>query len=206
MVTTKKTYSVGKVKQLIDLNGDSVNFNTTFKVTSHNNQPFDLVVVDQTHLDNTQNLEYKNVDNGHISGSVKQDKNVYQNYFLVLKADNPCECDVEINKEDLVPTPQQVEKPVQLQQTPPKKDDGYNWVKIFLVLGGLVCVGLIIYWLYRKKNSSNLDLVQPDIQLVQQTEVSNVPSQSPRHSSYEEESTKGGDNQLLAKLKNLRLS
>ena len=33
MSQTKKTYTLGKIKQLIDLNGDSTNFELSFKVT-----------------------------------------------------------------------------------------------------------------------------------------------------------------------------
>ena len=34
MSHTKKVYNLSKIKQLIDLNGDSTNFNLTFKATS----------------------------------------------------------------------------------------------------------------------------------------------------------------------------
>jgi hypothetical protein len=69
-----KTYSVSKVKQLIDLNGDSVNFEVSFKVSSRNKEPFEILVVDQATLDSDPNLQYKSVTNGIISGKVKKDK------------------------------------------------------------------------------------------------------------------------------------
>ena len=96
-----KTYSVSKVKQLIDLNGDSVNFEINFRVSSHNKEPFDILVVDQSTLDSDPDLQYKSVTNGTISGKVRGDKNVYENHFIILKASNPCECDVEIEKTEL---------------------------------------------------------------------------------------------------------
>jgi hypothetical protein len=70
-------------------------------VKSRDNSPFDISVVDQDTLDNNSELKYRNVTNGSISGQLKQDKNVYQNHFLILKADSPCECDVEIEKTEL---------------------------------------------------------------------------------------------------------
>jgi hypothetical protein len=83
MSTFQKEYLLNKVKQLIDLNGDSVNFRIKFAVKSKNGEPFELTVADQTTLDNN-NLVYEKVTNGQRSGEVFQDKNVYQNFFLVF--------------------------------------------------------------------------------------------------------------------------
>ena len=69
-----KQYKLGKRKQLIDLNQDSVNFDLTFKVTCHTNDTlFNLLVVDQTTLDNNGELKYKEVKNT-ISGNIISDK------------------------------------------------------------------------------------------------------------------------------------
>ena len=87
--TKKTTHVLGKIKQLIDLNGDSINFNLNFKVQSKDNSPFHVLVVDQDTLDNTPSLEYKEAK-GSISGNIVADKNKYQNYYLILKSDNPC--------------------------------------------------------------------------------------------------------------------
>ena len=84
MQTTENVYSIGKIKQLIDLNGDSVNFQVDFNVESQSGEPFDILVVDQTTLDNNPKIEYKTANEGKISGSITNDKNVYQNYFLIL--------------------------------------------------------------------------------------------------------------------------
>jgi len=67
MSQIKKTYTLGKIKQLIDLNGDSTNFNLNFKVTAmDSSQPFNILVVDQTTLDNTPELNYKEVTKGQL--------------------------------------------------------------------------------------------------------------------------------------------
>ena len=165
-----KTYSVSKVKQLIDLNGDSVNFDLKFTVKSRDNSPFDISVVDQDTLDNNSELKYRNVTNGSISGQLKQDKNVYQNHFLILKADSPCECDVEIEKTELDVTSVQGQtmqgQSLQGQSLQPQtmghnssmthskfnedKNDGFHWIKIVLGLGLMVGVGFAVYWVSRK--------------------------------------------------------
>ena len=81
----KNTYILSKVKQLIDLNGDSINFDISFTVNCQDDTPFKLLVVDQTTLDNSEELEYKEQTNT-ISGNIVADKNVYQNYFLLLRS------------------------------------------------------------------------------------------------------------------------
>ena len=104
----------------MDLNGDSKNFDLTFTCTSKDGAPFEVLVVDQATLDSTPTLQYKKA-NGTISGNIVADKNVYQNYFLVLKADKPCEVTVKTIKKDIQPkVPPQNQRPV-MQAPPPSR-------------------------------------------------------------------------------------
>jgi len=162
MSQTKKTYSLSKIKQLIDLNGDSTNFNIKFKVTCKDNSPFQVLVVDQTTLDNTETLEYKDVTTGVISGNVIADKNVFQNHFLILKSDNQCEVDVEIIKEDLPKTPDSIiqqqintvtDTPSQSIRQP---SQGTNWLKIGLIALVIIGGGLLLWYLYKRNNPKTL--------------------------------------------------
>ena len=101
MTSTKTTYQLNKFKTLIDLNGDTTNFSIAFRVTPHDPRiPVDMLVITQTDLDNNENLEYKRIQ-GEISGDVVHDKGIYQNYYLILKAEQPCQCDVEIMKQEI---------------------------------------------------------------------------------------------------------
>ena len=102
MTVIKKTYTVTNIKQLVDINGDITNFKADFSVKSLNNGTFDLLVVDQTTLDSGETPEYKKVKS-HVSGSVSSDTNTYQNYFIILKADKPCDCEVVIDVVDIQP-------------------------------------------------------------------------------------------------------
>lgn len=216
MSSTRQTHQVGQIKKLIDLNGDTVNFDINFQVSSRNKEPFQILVVDQTTLDSTPNLQYKNVENGSISGNIVHDKNVYQNHFLILRADNPCECDIEITKKELPKTPTQL--PQQLpQQTQPAiqgpqiqkggKKDGFNWVKIFLIIGVIVAFGIGLY-LYSKKSDS------PQIQQVEKSPVQTAPVEagfkfySPPKSSSRSlaESVGHKGNNLLDRLKRLNVN
>ena len=161
MSQTKKTYSLSKIKQLIDLNGDSTNFDLKFKVTCKDDSPFQVLVVDQTTLDNTETLEYKDVT-GVISGNVIADKNVFQNHFLILKSDNQCEVDVEIIKTELPKTPdsviQQQNQPVLNPQTQPIRhtSQGTSWLKIGLIALVIIGGGLLLWYLYKRKSPKTL--------------------------------------------------
>lgn len=196
---SQKTYTVNKHRQLVDLNGDSKNFDLTFTCTSKGGAPFEVLVVDQATLDSTPTLQYKKA-NGTISGNIVADKNVYQNYFLVLKADSPCEVTVKIVKKDinpsLPPTSQPRRPPVPTQRPslkPPTRPRKSNWkiiALVLVVLGG----GALLYYFYsqnKKTKSSGAPVAvdTPDV----------PPSPSPSVTS----SSGGG---LLDRLKSLDMS
>lgn len=146
-------HQLSKTKKLIDLNGPLANFEATFKVQTKNGEPFDLLVVDQTTLDNNPDLPYQKAQ-GEISGTVTENKGVFQNYFLVLKADPPCECQVEIILREIPraevkappPVPQKEDKS-KIVQVNKKFEKKLNWKKILLFLGLTVacCVGIYFY-------------------------------------------------------------
>lgn len=166
-----KTYTLGKIKQLIDLNGDTTNFNLTFKVTCHDNTPFNVLVVDQTTLDNSPELEYKEAVK-EMSGNIVADKNIYQNYFLILKSETPCVVDVQIDKKPLPITPNfpindlhptsTINKKVhsQLSNNITSPNGFINWKKIGLIV--LVCLiaGGVLWYLYKRKPSNIVTTAQ----------------------------------------------
>ena len=88
MPTTQQTLSLTERHQLLDLNKEYVNFKLTFYVTAQDpQQEFEALVLEQKQLDanpDLVNLEMKRT-RGKIGGSIATDKDVYQNYFLVLR-------------------------------------------------------------------------------------------------------------------------
>lgn len=99
-MSINKTVTLDTIKQLIDINGDATNFKADFTVTAPNGDNFYMLVVDQNKLDSGEELQYREV-RGSESGSILADKNIYQNYYLVLKSDRPIPVEININFEPL---------------------------------------------------------------------------------------------------------
>ncbi len=141
-------YTIDQKPQLIDLNQDTVNFDITFTVKGDPQTSFEYLVIDQTILDNNPDFECKQTT-GSISGNIISNKGIYQNYYLVLKAPQPCQLDVYIDKkevaQELPAIPQQV-------ALPEPKSSKINWKFIFL----LVALGIVVYLLFFKKDGKKL--------------------------------------------------
>ena len=117
MSRIQNIYNVNQIKQLINLNNNKTNFDLTFEVKSLSNKPIKAVVVSEANLNSGNQIEYKDVIDGYISGNIINDKGVYQNYFLLLKSDEPNECEVIINIKDIPLNPEaQMQQQQQQQQ------------------------------------------------------------------------------------------
>ena len=64
IIITENTIDVGRIKQMIDLNGDSINFEVSFTIKSKDGKPFEMLVTDQNTLDTKADLEYQHVPSG----------------------------------------------------------------------------------------------------------------------------------------------
>jgi len=171
-MTIKQTLTLSNIQKLVDLNGETTNFDLTFNVNCKTKDSFQIVVVDQATLDNNPELEYRNADDGQISGNIISDKNIYQNYFLCLKSEKPCVVDITIDKKEIEPKPKvPVESKTEqnttkstatlnniknshLQRSNPRK---INW-KLILIVLILIAGGLFIYYFFIKKTTDpNVD-------------------------------------------------
>lgn len=188
MDTGTKTYQIDKHKQLIPLNGSTVNFSCFFEVKSKDKKPFNITIVEQGEIKPKQ---YKLVDDGYINGQIESDGQ-FKSYFLVLKSQEPCECNVRVvvkPKEASNPTEQS--DPSQGSQQPPQtpilqqgnepslgsqpplsdqkvmvidKPESYFQVKYII---GLSLALIVLYLLYRyrktifEKFSSKDDMLMP---------------------------------------------
>ena len=190
MNKSTNTYKIGTIKKLIDLNGTSTNFELNFRVSNTEGKKFYLVVVDQTTLDGESPLDYKEVT-GSLSGNIVADKNVYQNYFLILKADEEIDVNVELEFKE-------IEK-----YTPPppapiveKEEKQINWTKILICIVLVSSICAVVYWLYFRNKTNSDDEVplskprQFDTTPPWKSKFNNPPNQQlPRRTFNNEAST-----------------
>ena len=232
MTITNITTPVNKIKNLIDLNGDKVNFDLTFKVSSKDNTPFEAIVVSQATLDSGSKLDYKKVDNGFISGNIVADKGVYQNYFLLLKSEIPTECSVEL---DVTEIPQKVLPPsdnkkeqnhqsiierngnsemIMIKKKQNKSD--FNLKNILMIVVCIAIAAFIYYYFFYKKNTSSsqspsfVEVPTPSFVEVPTPSFVEVPTPSlvevPTPSFVEVPSIESTFNQnLLSRLNNVKI-
>ena len=117
MTKITKTYNINSIQQLIDLNQDSKNFKLTFDCKSHDvNDKYEILVLSQSQLDteDANNLPFKQVSHT-ISGDIKADKDIYQNYFMAIRSNKNCKVDITLHKEEIEPNI--------IQQSPPILND-----------------------------------------------------------------------------------
>jgi hypothetical protein len=126
----KKELLIGPVSQLIDLNNGLPHFTAHFKVESEG--PFQAVVVTQGMLDSGQ-IEYRTasvVDDKYImSGQVQNDGNQFDNYYVILKAEDDVVAQVEVKTRKLQAKP---------DFTVPK------WVWYTGAIGGVLVLGALL--------------------------------------------------------------
>ena len=115
MTVTTKTYNVNQFKQLIELNETKTNFDINFEIKSKDNRPFKALVISESDLNSGNPIKYQDVAGGYISGNVNSDKGIFQTYFLLLKSDEPTECDVTLDIKD-IPLNPLIQNEQQMQQ------------------------------------------------------------------------------------------
>lgn len=159
MDTGTKTYQIDKHKQLIPLNGSTVNFSCFFEVKSKDKKPFNITIVEQGEIKPKQ---YKLVDDGYINGQIESDGQL-KSYFLVLKSQQACECDVRV-----VVKPKEAGENVSQQQPPqqqpsngpiqpPSQPDmvvqpSETYFQMKYIIGISVTI-IIVYLLYRYRKA-----------------------------------------------------
>jgi len=191
-MTTKKVITLSSVKQLIDLNGSSTNVDITFTAKSLDNSDFYALVVDQKTLDSNIPLEFK-LAKGSISANIISDNNVYQNHFLCLKSDKPCQVEVVIDKKEIqsaIPPPKPIDPSiiqrqrehfVQTQQN--TKNKSTNWVLIFVVCA-LAAGGLAYYYFVYTKKKEKMTILEVPVQHAPPVPIAKFPSEIETSNSF----------------------
>lgn len=164
-------YKVHTRHQLIDLNKDHTNFKLKFVCNC--DQDYFMYITNQEELDSVDisSLPFKKVK-GQISGNIVSDNNQYQNYFLILYAESPCEIEVIIELEPIEiisstsETPPLQPSPLQQQQhkeetykSPPQPPSTTTTTtttnriyRIIFWIGLIVLFVFIIYYFFIRKS------------------------------------------------------
>jgi hypothetical protein len=115
-MSKSQIYPLTKRPQLIDLNGEHVNFRLEFQVKAIKPEnEFQAIVLTQEQLDSVDlnKIEMKQAK-GKINGNITANNNKYQNYFLVLKKkeefpDHEVEVDIHLDQIPGQATPMETE-------------------------------------------------------------------------------------------------
>lgn len=101
-------YKIGKIRKLVDLNKNLINFNLDFVIHSEDkSSTFEIAVVTQDTLDNNYPIKYQKAANGYISGNVKSDNNTYNNYLIVIKAEEDMDVSIDLSIHEIMGAQQQ---------------------------------------------------------------------------------------------------
>lgn len=161
------TYLVNSIKTLIDLNGDATNFHLVFNVKSANNAPFEMAIVDQQTMNTQESLQYQLIKEGEINGELTWDRNIFQTFYMILKAKNPTEISVDLDLNLIEPSSfnETVQQP-ELQMvkgisSSPKTETNYT---LYLgILIACVVVGIIVYFNKDAEGSKMTSDIKPKI-------------------------------------------
>jgi phosphotransferase system glucose/maltose/N-acetylglucosamine-specific IIC component len=207
---TTNSYLLNKIKQLVELNGESVNYKLSFRAVSKNKQPFEALVVSQAELDKSPSLEYQKVMDGEIGAEISNNNNIYQSYFLILKAEQPCEVEIEITKEELPKTETYIPPTdtASNNSTPPSipsygSSSSSGWGRTFLIIFGIGAVGLALYWYYKSSKKETVPVLPPSRNNFSFFRNTPKPAASPSPSASSNSSTKS-ENPILQGLKKLQ--
>lgn len=143
------SYKIGKIQQLVDLSENHTNFKCTFKIVAPPDAVYNMLVVTQSQLDNDDFTPSFRKERGESGGEIIADKNVQENYFLILKSDDkPVDLEVFRNIEPLPDNiPQMpIEHHSQQAEQPPKSKFAFLKNKYMWIGLAVIVLFVIIYF------------------------------------------------------------
>jgi hypothetical protein len=191
-MTETKEIDINSIHQLIDLNKDLTNFKLQFNIqTKNSNEKCHAAVVSQSQLDSNNDIEYKIVENGKLSGEIVADKDIYQNYYLCLKTidNNPLKVRVTTHLEKIDGVSAPPNNIVENYNIIENKDDGhwysFLYSKTFLVIVGLILVAFVYFYFFytpsipKMRSVGPVPQAQPPPQVPQAQPPPQVPQAQP---------------------------
>jgi len=140
MTTISKTIYSTKQYQLIDLNGDFINFKIDYILESTDAKPFKAGIVSQEQLDENSPIIYKDSENGKILGSIENENNTRGNYYIAIQSENETEINMNIIKNEIPLLKSEVDFKLKENNTSFIYKYGYI---IFIIA---ICIGFAVYY------------------------------------------------------------
>ena len=172
MTTVSKTISSNKQYQLVDLNGDLVNFKIDYILESTDSKPFEISIVSQEHLDDNKPIIYRKSKNGKIVGSLEHTNNIKDNYYITIKSNEEVEVNMVIKRTSIdAPT---TEMDFELLERNNSFVYKYGYI-IFIVII-LILFGIYYYMYIHNPCPSTTETSIPQTSLdTKQLQVDNTP-------------------------------
>lgn len=162
MTTISKTISSNKQSQLIDLNGNLVNFKIDYIIESTDNKNFKIGIVSQEQLDDNKPIKYKKSENGKIVGSLENTNNMKENYYIAVESEEEVEINIIIKRTVL-----HIPKTENFELKDNKDSFMYNYGYIIFIVLIMIGVGIYYYkYVYKPSAgvSDSVDIVpEPDV-------------------------------------------
>ena len=135
--------------QLLDLNKEKVNFILNFNIVAEDNKHFFVIILTQKEVDKYENLDEIEMKTapGKISGTITVKDNVYENYILLLKSNDNCKVNINLDIDEVEPELNDVHENFN-EMSEPENNVGYEvsednipiykktwfWIFLFILL------------------------------------------------------------------------
>lgn len=160
------TLELSSRHQLVDLNKKLVNFKLDFNVVSLNDKEFEAIVIHQSDINKHDSLDTIQMKTApkKISGDIIADNNVYENYFLILRSNEPQNVEIRTIIQEIEP---RIEENLEMEQEDGKTEKAVPFYKTrgcwALIAIALILLGFYLKDHFFKKTSSNIGNTSPTI-------------------------------------------
>lgn len=167
---------ISNSRELIPISNGLVNFQTDFNIVSLEKKPFRAIVVNQESLDNSEEIEMKNVSTGSFSGRIVKDSGKRDEWYIAVESDSQIEAKLSIHTIEIEKTKddggasnvkEESFSNHQNHHHEKKKKRLSLWI-IALIIGIIGVIGYIVYRFLFKKNKklSSLSLKQQETEFL----------------------------------------
>lgn len=158
------SYTIGKTRQIIDLNLTKgrvmENFEMSFEVRRvSDGGEFYGVIMDQESVDSTDPITFQPSNNGILTGQMTWNQGIKKKFYLVLYADDPVNVTVSIDITELQPSPSQKQILSEskdngnIEMEKPRKKK-WGFFKILIVILMVAIAGYLAYRYFKKRRST----------------------------------------------------